>query len=138
MASHACVPTSSILAGWLNSTRTYRPWCAFKTLLLLLTQGLVSTGTSFYHPASGLTVRQLSVSADGGSATVTVCRNSTAAETGALCFNGLDDDCDGTILVIPVRVWLYSSFALTQATFFGGTATVIVRELLLCHQPICL
>ena len=62
---------------------------------MLYVQGIVQTGSSFYHPASGLTVRQLSVSADGGSATLTVCRNSTAAETGALCFNGLDDDCDG-------------------------------------------
>ena len=42
-------------------------------------------------------MRQLAVSADGGSATVSVCRNSTAVETGALCFNGLDDDCDGLV-----------------------------------------
>ena len=69
--------------------------CYADARLLLRAQGLVSTGTSYYHSASGLTVRQLSVSADGGSATVTVCRNSTAVETGALCFNGLDDDCDG-------------------------------------------
>ncbi len=53
-------------------------------MLSLQTQGVVQTGTSFYHPASGLTVRQLSVSADGGLATVTVCRNSTSTETGAL------------------------------------------------------
>ena len=98
-------------------------------------QGVVATGASLYLPSSGLTVRQLAVSADGGSATVTACRNSTAGkdsgshgtspgttvqqhefqnirrkhavatmfyascegETGALCFNGLDDDCDGLI-----------------------------------------
>ena len=59
--------------------------------------GSVATGQAFYEPLSGITTRQLSISADGGSAVVSICRNTTMAETGALCYNGLDDDCDGLI-----------------------------------------
>ena len=58
-------------------------------------QGALATGQSLYSPLSGLTFRQLSINADGGSAVVSICRNTTTIESGALCSNGLDDDCDG-------------------------------------------
>lgn len=57
----------------------------------------ISTGNSYYEPLSGLTTRQLSITADGGSAVVSICRNTSTVETAATCNNGLDDDCDGLI-----------------------------------------
>lgn len=60
-------------------------------------QGTLATGQSLYMPSSGLTFRQLSVTSDGGSAVVSICRSTTTVETGALCHNGLDDDCDGLV-----------------------------------------
>jgi hypothetical protein len=57
----------------------------------------VATGESFYHPASGLTIRQLQVTADSSAAVVSICRNSSTSETPETCSNGLDDDCDGLI-----------------------------------------
>ena len=57
----------------------------------------LATGQSYYHPASGLTTRQLQVTADSGAAVISICRNSSRAETAATCSNGLDDDCDGLI-----------------------------------------
>ena len=59
--------------------------------------GGLATGQSYYEPQSGLVTRQLSISPDGGSSTITVCRNTSTSETPATCKNGLDDDCDGLI-----------------------------------------
>ena len=57
----------------------------------------VGTGQSYYNPVSGLTTRQLQLTSDMTSAVVSICRNSSMAETPATCNNGLDDDCDGFI-----------------------------------------
>ena len=57
----------------------------------------VGSGLSYYDPVSGLTTRQLQVTSDMSAAVVSICRNSSMAETPATCNNGLDDDCDGFI-----------------------------------------
>ena len=57
----------------------------------------VATGESFYDSASGLTIRQKQITADGGAAVVSICRRSGTSETPGTCSNGLDDDCDGLV-----------------------------------------
>ena len=82
-------PGDTMVNSWAGAS--YSDY--FKTYL----NASLSTGQSYYDPASGLTVRQLQVTADSNAAVVSICRNSSTSETAATCHNGLDDDCDGLI-----------------------------------------